>query len=125
MDEIKLNGLEFFGYHGCLPHEHEIGQLFLVDVSLDIDLKPAGQHDELADTVNYSEIYDLIREIMTGETRKLIEALAEDIAASILQAHPAVCAAHVSVHKPYAPLPGKFRDVSVSITRDRQDLADD
>ena len=121
MDEIKLEGLEFFGYHGCLPHEHEIGQIFLVDVLLTADLKAAGQRDDLAYTVNYADIYELVREIMTGETRHLIEALAEDIASSILKEYPAVNSVQVAVHKPSAPLPGKIRDAAVRITRTREE----
>ena len=121
MDEIKLEGLEFFGYHGCLPHEHEIGQIFLVDVLLKVDLKAAGKRDDLACTVNYADVYELVREIMTGETRHLIEALAEDIATSILREFPTVNSVQVGVHKPSAPLPGKIRDAAVRITRTRAD----
>ncbi|MBQ5420329.1 MAG: dihydroneopterin aldolase, partial [Selenomonas sp.] len=48
MDKIKLTGLNFYGYHGCLPEERQMGQEFGVDVSMYLDLQEAGETDKLA-----------------------------------------------------------------------------
>lgn len=119
MDKIELAGLEYFCYHGCLPEERQQGQKFLVDVKLYLDLKKAGNSDNLTATVNYAEVYEDIKKIVTGEPYNLIEAVAEKIAAVILAKYAAVKKLKVTVHKPSAPIAGKFRDVAVSLRRKR------
>src|SRR5687768_10448105 len=89
-DEILLEGLRFYAYHGVNPDERTRGQRFTVDVRLVVDLRRAGQSDDLADTVSYSVVYKLVRGIVEGEPRQLIEAVAEEIAAAILTGFPSV-----------------------------------
>lgn len=119
MDCIKLEGMEFYGYHGCLPAERQTGQTFLVDVRLYLDLQKAGLNDDLSATVNYAEVFATIRSIVEGAPVNLIETVAERIAATILKEYPSVSVIDVTVHKPSAPIPGKFRDAAVSLTRKR------
>ena len=65
MDKIELAGLEYFGYHGCLPEERQQGQKFFVDVKLYLDLKKAGNSDNLTATVNYAEVYEDFKKMKT------------------------------------------------------------
>ena len=65
-DTIFLNGLKFYGYHGALPAENEIGQIFIVDITLKVDLKPAGESDQVTDTVHYGEVFEDVKAIMEG-----------------------------------------------------------
>ena len=87
-DEILLEGMRFYAYHGVNPEERALGQRFTVDVVLAVDLRRPGQSDDLADTVSYSAVYKVVRGIVEGEPRKLIEAVAEEIAAAILTGFP-------------------------------------
>lgn len=119
MDRIKLEGLEFYGYHGCLKEERDVGQPFIIDISMYVDLAKAGASDDLAATVNYAEVYKLAKSIVTGEPFNLIEAVGERIASAIVDRYDMVTRVRVTVHKPHAPLPGKFKDASVSIVRKR------
>lgn len=119
MDKIKLTGLEFYGYHGCLPEERENGQKFFLDITLHADLKAAGRQDDLTQTVNYAEVYETVKAVVEGEPCRLIEAVAERVAASVLRDYERVRTVRVAVHKPQAPIPGKFQDASVSILRSR------
>src|SRR5215208_4896476 len=89
-DEILLEGMRFYAYHGVNPEERALGQRFTVDIALAVDLRRAGQSDDLADTVSYSAVYKLVREIVEGEPRQLIEAVAEKIAVAILTGFPPV-----------------------------------
>ncbi len=89
-DEILLEGMRFYAYHGVNPEERALGQRFTVDVALAVDLRRAGQSDDLADTVSYSAVYKLVRRIVEGEPRNLIEAVAESIAGEILAELPPV-----------------------------------
>src|SRR3954462_10695610 len=87
-DEILLEGMRFYAYHGVNPEEQALGQRFTVDVVLAVDLRRAGRSDELAHTVSYSAVYKVVRGIVEGEPRQLIEAVPEAIAAAILTGFP-------------------------------------
>ena len=117
-DVIHLRGLEFYAYHGVLPEEHVLGQRFLIDLDLYLDLSKAGSSDRVEDTIHYGEVYQVIKACVTGESHQLLEHLAEDIAQRVLMKFSAT-SVRVEVHKPQAPIPGIFRDVSVEIWRDK------
>lgn len=117
-DRIDLRGVSALGRHGVLDFERTRGQLFTVDLTLELDLEPAGSSDDLADTVNYAEIAHEVVDHISGEPFDLIEALAARIAASVL-AHDPVEAVEVTVHKPQAPVGVPFTDVAVRIRRER------
>jgi 7,8-dihydroneopterin aldolase/epimerase/oxygenase len=119
-DEILLEGMRFYAYHGVNPEERTLGQRFTVDVVMAVDLRRAGQSDDLADTVSYSAVYKTVRGIVEGESRQLIEAVAEEIAAAILAEFPPVERVTVTVRKPEVPMKGAMLDAAgVRITRSR------
>lgn len=99
-DRIQLIGMTFFGYHGTRPEETTLGQRFVVDVAIELDLREAGERDELAATVDYSLIHDRAKAIVEGPPLKLTEAVAERIAGAVLADHPQVRAVEVRVLKP-------------------------
>lgn len=110
--------MQFYGFHGVLPAETTLGQRFRVNVSLAVDLQKAGTTDDLAHTVNYAEVYVATRTIVEGQPYKLIEAVAEAIASSILRDYsPQVLGVKVEVIKPDPPIQGNLREVAVQITR--------
>lgn len=119
-DRIEIEGMTFFGYHGTLPAERDLGQPFVVDVDLVLDLGPAGTTDDLAKTVDYSKVHDRAREIVEGEPVNLVETLAERIAASALEEHPLVERVRVKVKKPHVRLGGTVTGgSSVEVSRAR------
>jgi 7,8-dihydroneopterin aldolase/epimerase/oxygenase len=125
-DEIILEGMRFYAYHGVNPEEQALGQRFTVDLVLAVDLRRAGQSDELANTVSYSAVYKVVRGIVEGEPRNLIEAVAESIASEILESFPLVEQVTVTVRKPDVPMKGSMLDAAgVRITRRRSDGSDD
>ncbi|WP_413304751.1 dihydroneopterin aldolase [Bacillus sp. 1P10SD] len=119
MDKIYVNRMEFYGYHGVFPEENRLGQRFAVDLSVTVDLKKAGETDELEHSVNYGELYQVCKEIVEGKPYKLVEAVAERIAGSVLKQFPLVLDVTVKVIKPDPPIPGHYRSVAVEITRRR------
>lgn len=119
-DRILLEGMQFFGYHGTLAPENELGQRFVVDVELSCDLRAAGEADDLAQTVDYSEVYHQARTIVEGPALRLTEAVAERIAAAVLERHARVEAIRVKVAKPQVRLGGTvLAGSAVEITRRR------
>lgn len=121
-DRICLLGLREFGYHGVLAHERELGQEFVVDAEIELDLGRAARSDDVGDSVHYGELATALVAVVAGEPVNLIETLAERLTQTCL-AYPAVTAATVTVHKPNAPIAEAFADVSVRIRRVRPDPA--
>ncbi|MGF1453050.1 MAG: dihydroneopterin aldolase [Opitutales bacterium] len=119
MDRILLQNLVFRGNHGVLPEETSLGQRFEVDVCLHADLRSAGVSDDVSQTVNYAEVYERVRRVVTEQPRQLIEAVAEAIAAAVLADFARVARVDVTVRKPAAPIPGVFDSVAVTLNRER------
>lgn len=115
-DRIILKGMEFYGRHGVLAPERELGQRFEVDLELFLDLTEAGKKDDLARTVDYGKVYETVAKVFSGPPRRLLEAVAEDIAAAVLMRFPAA-ETTVRVKKIAAPLPGHIAYAAVEIRR--------
>lgn len=115
-DKITLAGMQFFGQHGVFPEEKLMGQKFIIDVELTLDLRKAGSTDDLAHTPNYADIYARVKNITTQKTFNLIEALAEAIAQDILSSYP-VEQIVVGVKKPHAAISGMFDYMGCEIVR--------
>ncbi|WP_161820973.1 dihydroneopterin aldolase [Sporotomaculum syntrophicum] len=111
-----MSSMSFYGYHGVLPQERELGQQFVVDVELQLDLRRAGESDDPSKTVSYAEAYEVVRQVVTGSPCKLIEAVAEKIAFKLLHQFD-VQQVLVRVKKPAAPVLGQFSYMAVEIVR--------
>jgi 7,8-dihydroneopterin aldolase/epimerase/oxygenase len=118
-DRIFVSGLLIHAHHGVMPHEENVGQRFVIDLELAIDLAPAGRSDKLADTASYSAIVDTATRAFTRESFQLVEAAAGVVAEALLAGFPKVSSVRVTVHKPHAPIAAIFNDVGVSILRTR------
>ncbi len=117
-DKLVLKGMQFYGYHGALPEERQLGQRFLVDLELFCDLRSPGASDRLGAAVDYAKVFDLVKGIVEKERYHLIEALAERIASCVLENFP-VEGVLVRVKKPQVPLPGILSYAGVEIKRGR------
>ncbi|SDI94892.1 dihydroneopterin aldolase [Frankineae bacterium MT45] len=117
-DLITLTGLRVRGNHGVFDFERRDGQDFVVDVVLELDTAPAATSDDVQDTVHYGELAQGLAEVIAGEPVNLLERLAQRLA-DVCLADARVRAATVTVHKPQAPIPLTFADVSVTIRRAR------
>jgi dihydroneopterin aldolase len=119
VDKIYVNKMEFYGYHGVFPEENRLGQRFIVDLVVSLDLKNAGETDDLACSVNYGELYSVCKEIVEGKPFKLIEAVAESIAKNVFEKSGLITEVMVKIIKPDPPIPGHYQSVAVEITRSR------
>ena len=119
MDKIILNQLHFYGYHGLFPEEKKLGQRFDIDLEFFLDLEIAGKSDDMSDSIHYGEAFEIVKEIVEGEPKNLIEALAESIAAKLLSHFDLLKACRVRVIKPNPPIPGHYESVAVEIYREK------
>ena len=117
-DMIRITGIRASGFHGVYPRERELGQEFVVDVSMHTDTSPAARTDDIAHTVDYAAVAADVVALVTGEPVNLIETLAERIARRVL-ARDFVTSVDVTVYKPQADLGVSVDDVSVTIHRQR------
>lgn len=121
MDKIIIHDMEFYGYHGLFPEENRLGQRFYVDLELYLDLEPAGKSDRMEDSIDYGHVYEIVKRIVEGEAKHLIEAVAETIASKLLQQFVPLEACTVKVKKPNPPIPGHYQSVAVEIHRRKED----
>ncbi len=116
MDRILLHGIQFYGYHGVYEEERRLGQRFVVDLDLGVDLSRAEAQDDVAATVDYSAVQAVVLEVGTRQQFTLLEALAGRIASALLERF-AIQRVTVRATKPSPPLPGVMAGVSVEVTR--------
>ncbi len=121
-DVIRLTGLSFYGYHGATEAEKETGRVFEVDCELEVDLAEAGRTDQLADTIDYRQAYDVIKETVEGRAFSLLEGLAGHLAKRILEAFP-VYRVTLRVRKMNPPIPGQIEFIEVELTRFQKDTS--
>jgi dihydroneopterin aldolase len=119
-DSIFITGLLIHAHHGVMEHEEKVGQRFVIDLELAIDLAQAAKSDKLVDTVSYASIVETATRAFTDGNYRLVEAAAGAIADAVLATFPRVASVQVTVHKPHAPVAAIFNDVGVTILRTRQ-----
>jgi 7,8-dihydroneopterin aldolase/epimerase/oxygenase len=116
---ITLRGLECFGRHGVFAAERELGQRFVVDLTVELARCPGAESDDLGDTVDYAALADAVAEIVAGPPVRLLERLAAMIAERALR-EPLASAVEVTVRKPHVALPYPLTDASVTLRRRRE-----
>lgn len=114
MDQIIIKNLKLHGYHGVYSGEKEEGQPFLVYLKLGCDLDQAKDSDNVQDTVDYAKVIEKIKTVFNSDRYNLIEALADDIASSILSDFSKVSTAKIKIKKPEAADSLKYAAVEVN-----------
>ena len=117
-DRIVLRNIVLEGRHGFYDQERETPQPFEVDVELVLDLRPAGIDDDLAKTVDYGRVYEIVARIVESASFRLLEAMAEAIGNEILGEFP-LDEVVVRVRKPAVQLGGPLDYAGVEIRRRR------
>ena len=116
-DRLLLEGMEFFGHHGDLAAERELGSRIYVDVDIHLDLSTAGESDRLEDTLDYVRCFEIVRSVVEQAQHRLLEAVAERVAAALLE-QPRVERVRVRVAK-QPPIAGGISRVAVVVDRAR------
>ena len=118
MGTIRLKNIKIYSFHGCLVEEEQIGSDYVVNISVKANLKKASKSDELADTVDYVMIQNIVREEM-GQRAKLLEHVATRIIDSVLLKLEMVDEVKVTVAKRNPPIGGDVDEVSITIKQKR------
>ncbi len=116
IDSIQITGIRSYGYTGYLPEEQVLGQWFEVDVTLWLDLRPAGNSDAIADTLDYRQTIITVENIIKTRKFALLERLATEIADTLLQ-QPLIEKVRVQLTKPAPPIPDFQGKIQIDLTR--------
>ena len=119
MDSIQITEIRCYGYTGLLPEEQILGQWFEIDLTIWLDLAPAGESDRIGDTFEYRQGIATVEKIVKYEKFALIERLAKRIADEILSLD-LVQQVRVQLTKLAPPIPDFGGKITIDITRTRQ-----
>lgn len=114
MGTITLKGMEFFAYHGCMPEEQVVGTRFIIDLKMDIDATLAEETDDLSKTIDYQEVYTILKQQMQTPS-KLIEHVARRCADTVLKHFPQIKGITIHLSKLNPPLGGNVKSVGYRI----------
>lgn len=117
---IHLKNMVFYGYHGNLAEENALGQRFMIDLVMTVDIAEAAQTDDLHATVDYVKVYGICRQIVEHDRVKLLETLANHLLDRILEACPRVTKAEIIIKKPSAPMGGVLDYVALETSKERE-----
>ena len=118
MSRIILENMEFHAFHGCLEFEQQLGNTFIVSLSMELDTTHAGQTDELEHTLNYQQVYDAVKEQMEIPS-KLIEHAGQRILDCVFDRFSQIKELQVKLSKLNPPLGGKVERVSIALNKCR------
>ena len=115
MECIELKKMLFHAYHGVMEQERIVGNTYRVDLKLFLDLSEAIQSDNLDDTINYADIFSLVKEEMAIPSH-LLEHIAGRIVQKIKQKYPAISKITIRLAKFNPPIQGEMQEAAIIIT---------
>ena len=121
-DVIRIQGMSFYGYHGVTAAERQTGRGYEVDCEFEVDFAEPGQTDDLTDTVDYEAVYNLIKDVVEGQSFALLERLATNLAIKLLDTFP-IYRVTLQVRKMSPPIAGQIRFIEAEITRQQVDVS--
>jgi FolB domain-containing protein len=99
VDYIHIKDITVSGKHGVSEEERAEAQEFIVSIRIGCDTHRAGMSDDLTETIDYGDLRRIVVDCVSGESCKLIERLAENIAQKILE-NTRTLSAEVRINKP-------------------------
>ncbi|MGI6571968.1 MAG: dihydroneopterin aldolase [Fermentimonas sp.] len=113
--KIVLDAMRFHAFHGVMPHEKQVGNEFEVTLTLEVDVTAAIESDRLADTINYADLYGLVKAEMVIPS-ELIEHVGGRILKRVKAEYPSVSRLEVRVAKLHPPVEGAMKSAEVVLT---------
>ena len=111
---IRLHDMRFYAYHGVMEQERRVGGEYLVSLQVETDLSRAVNSDSVADTVNYAQLYEVVKREM-AEPSQLLEHVAGRIGQRVLDHFQQVTALTVRVMKCNPPMGADCKGASVEM----------
>jgi len=115
--KIYLNEMIFYGHHGVHPEERKLGQRFIVNFCYERDSKNDRNIHHIDDTIDYTKVYEIIKDVLENEEFLLLENCTNKILDSVLDTFPSIVRAVVKIKKPSVPIKGSLHSVEVEMER--------
>ena len=115
---IRLDDMRFYAYHGVMEQERRVGGYYLVSLAVETDLTKAARTDDVADTINYAELFELVKSEMAIPS-KLLEHVAGRIGQHAMKRFERIMALTVKVTKENPPMGADCKGASVELTMTR------
>lgn len=112
---IQLEEMRFYAYHGVSEQERKVGNDYSVSLIVHVPIEAAVWSDDLSETINYAELYDLVRQEMRISSR-LIEHVAGRIVTAIRTRFPQITGLTVTVRKMHPPISGDIASAAIILT---------
>lgn len=123
MGLIHLDDMEFYAYHGCFKEEQTAGNWFLVNLTLETDMRKPSATDNISDALNYQVVYQLVKAEMAVPSH-LLEHVAERIISALFSEFKQLERTTVKISKMNPPMGGRMKSVSVEISKTNKDKDD-
>ncbi len=117
MGLIKIEGMEFYAFHGHYKEEQIVGNRFLVDLEMETDMSVPAESDALEDAVNYQVAYRVVKEEMKRINSNLLENIGKRILDAIYRELDGINSVTITIRKMNPPMGGPIKNVSVKMTR--------
>ncbi len=111
---VSLTNMRFYAYHGVAEQERTVGNWFSVSVKLSYPFKQAMESDDVADTINYAEVYEVVKREMLQPSR-LLEHVAGRIHRALMEAFPAITGGVLTVAKLNPPIPNSTAAATIEL----------
>jgi len=112
ISKIELKGMKFYAYHGVIPQERQVGNIFVVTLVLTASLQNAIEDDDLQSTIDYASAYEIVKAEMEIPSN-LLEHVAGRILKSLKSAYPILSRVEIKLTKLNPPFGGDLQSVSV------------
>lgn len=112
--QIEIKGLQIYAYHGVMPSERRIGNLFSLDITVTTDFSKAMMTDDVLDTVSYAAIVETACRVMK-QPSNLIEHVAGRLRDAIIAEYPQVTHGYIRIAKLHPPISAQLDFAAVSI----------
>jgi dihydroneopterin aldolase len=118
---ILIEKLDIYAYHGFFSEEERLGQRFVLDLVLAVDIRASAMSDSLADTVNYGDVVAVVTKAFTARRFNLLEAAARAVAIAVLDGFPPVNRVEITLRKPAPPIHATLAAVGIKLDFRRED----
>lgn len=122
--EVDLRGISIYTHHGVSDAEQEVGQRLEFDLSFDVPDCDAVLTDRIEDTVDYSEVCDIVVLAATERSYRTLERLAQVVGQRLIERY-GCDSVRVRASKPEPPLPLSIQEVGVEVTQERAEQEDE
>lgn len=111
---ILLQNLKFHAFHGVLPQERLTGNDYTVDLSIKYDVSGALTSDDVNDTLNYAEVFQLVAQEMAVPSA-LLERVAGRIGDRLFRRYPGVEEVELKIVKQNPPMGADCKGAGVEV----------